>query len=67
MASVSCGQRKEADGLAANWFPSDDPWALQWGGSKFGIRYLALHMAFVQRLVLIVAAGRCGIGLAHHR
>jgi len=37
------------------------------GGSKFGIRYLALHMAFVQRLVLIVAAGRCGIGLAHHR
>jgi hypothetical protein len=27
----------------------------------------ALDIAFVQRLVLIVVVGRCGIGLAHNR
>jgi hypothetical protein len=24
------GWRKDANGFAANWFPSDDPLALQW-------------------------------------
>jgi hypothetical protein len=64
---VSCGWRKEAGGVAANWFASDDPLALQWWDSNFGMRYLALDMAFVQRLVLIVVVGRCGIGLAHNQ
>ena len=67
MASVSCGWRKEAGRVAANWFPSDDPLALQWWDSKFGMRCLALDMAFVQRLVLIVVVGLYGIGLAHNR
>jgi hypothetical protein len=67
VASVSCGWRKVAGGIAANWFPSDNPLALQWLGSKFGMRCLALNMPFVQRLVLIVVVGRCGIGLAHKR
>ena len=67
MASVSCGWRKDADGVAANWFPSDDPLALQWWNSKYGMRCPALDMAFVQRLVLIVVVRRSGISLAHNR
>ena len=33
MASGSCRWRKEAGGVAANWFPSDNPLALQWWDS----------------------------------
>jgi small-conductance mechanosensitive channel len=66
VASVSCW-RKEAGGVAANWFPSDDLLALQWWNRKFGMRCPALDMAFVQGLVSIVVAGRSGMSLAHNR
>ena len=67
MRNKEKGRREPGLCVAANWFPSVDPLALQWWDSKFGIRCLALDMAFVQRLVLIVVAGRSGMSLAHSR
>src|ERR1700689_2244191 len=65
VASGSCRWRKEAAGIAANWFPCDHPLAQQCWNSNFGMRCAGPGYSF-RATTCVDRVGSGGVAQALH-